>query len=153
HRFFDEENGRSFRDSILTINYKGYVSKYDTRLYVFKDSTVNPKDSTFIPLYNDDDLSYEALNNIISVQSKPSETVQGLYSFVMSFNKVTYITKRLVTDQHGNTLGAVFILSTPKTTTASAFEATLFKEPSDNDPKESPIYSYAIYKDESLVES
>ena len=145
-RFSDEENGRAFRDSILTINYKGYVNKYDTRLYVFKDSV-------FAPLYNDDDISYEALNNIILVQSKPSENVEGLYSYVSSYNKITYITRRLVTDSSGKVLGAVFIVSTPKTTTASALEATLFKEPNETDPKESPIYSYAIYRDGSLVES
>ena len=153
YRFSDEEDGRALRDSILTINYKGYVNKYDTRLYVFKDSILSLKDSTFVPLYNDDEVSYEALNNIISQNSKPSETVLGLYSYISSYSKVTYITKRLVADPHGNTLGAVFIVSTPKTTTASALEATLFKEPNDNDPKESPIYSYAIYKDGSLVES
>ncbi len=146
YRFSDEEDGKAFRDSILTINYKGYLNKYDTRLYVFKDTT-------FIPLYNEDDLSNETLNNIISLQSKQSENVEGLYSFVASYNKVTYITKRLVTDPPGKILGAVFIVSTPKTTTASALEATLFKEPNDNDPKESPIYSYAIYKDRSLTES
>ncbi|MFI5185465.1 MAG: sensor histidine kinase [Chitinophagales bacterium] len=146
YRFLDEGNGRTLRDSILTVNYKGYVNKYDTRLYVFKDST-------FTSLYNDDDLSYDALSSIISVQSKPSETVAGLYSFVTSDNKITYITKRLVTNAHNNILGAVFIVSTPKTTTASALEATLFKEPNENDPKESPIYSYAIYKDGSLLES
>ena len=145
-RFYDEENGQAFRDSIVSVNYKGYVNKYDTRLFVFKDTT-------FTPVYNEDAISYEALNNIISVQSKPSENVEGLYSFVASYNKVTYITKRLVLDRQGMVLGAVFIVSTPKTTTASALEATLFKEPNENDPKESPIYSYAIYKDGSLVES
>ncbi len=150
HRFSDEENGSDFRDSILTTNYRGYVNKYDTRLYVFG---YLPKDSAFNPLYNEDNISYEELNNIISIQSKPSATVEGLYSYVSSYNKVTYITKRLVSDKRSDTLGAVFIISTPKTTTANALEATLFKEPNDNDPKESPIYSYAIYKDRTLAES
>ncbi|HEY2721652.1 MAG TPA: hypothetical protein VGI82_08005, partial [Chitinophagaceae bacterium] len=147
NRFSDEESSVALRDSILTVNYKGYLNKYDTRLYVFRDSA-------FTPLFNDDDISYEALNNIISVQSRQSETVDGLYSFLSSYNKITYITKRVVTDPHsGKLIGAVFIVSTPKTTTASALEATLIKEPNDNDPKESPIYSYAIYKDGSLIES
>ena len=68
YRFHDEENGRIFRDSILTANYKGYVNKYDTKLYVFEDSTFNP-------LFNDDDLTYESLSNIISIQSKQSRTI------------------------------------------------------------------------------
>jgi signal transduction histidine kinase len=144
-RFYDEENGNILRDSILTTNYKGYVNKYNTRLYVF--------DSTFNSLYNDDDLSFESLNNIISVQSKLSRTVPGLYSYVSSYNKITYITKRIVDDVHGKLIGAVFIVSTPKTTTSNALEAKLFKEPNENDPRESPVLSYAIYKDQKLVES
>ena len=146
YRFHDEENGKAFRDSILTANYKGYVNRYDTRLYVFQDSS-------FTSLYNDNDLSYESLNNIILVQSKESKTVEGLYSYVTSYNKITYITKKVVTDTNNRTMGAVFIVSTPKTTTANDLEATLFKEPNENDPRESPIYSYAIYKNQNLAES
>ena len=144
YRFYEEENGKELRDSILTENYKGYVNKYDTRLYVF-DSTGG--------LYNNDDVSYEALNNIITVQSKPSKSGRGLYYYVSSFNKITYITRRIVTDSSGKTMGTVFIVSNPKTTTANALEATLFREPIQNDSKESPIYSYAIYKNTQLMES
>lgn len=145
NRFYDEENGNILRDSILTTNYKGYVNKYNTRLYVF--------DSTYQSLYNDDDLSYESLNNIISVQSKQSKSVPELYSYVSSYNKITYITKRVVNEKAGKTVGAVFIVSTPKTSTSNALETTLFKEPNENDPRESPTLSYAIYKDRKLVES
>ena len=146
YRFRDEEGGKAFRDSILTANYRGYVNRYDTKLYVFEDST-------FTSLYNNDDLSYESLNNIILVQSRQSKTVEGLYSYVTSYNKITYITKRVVTDSANRTIGAVFIVSTPKTTTANALEATLFKEPNENDPRESPIYSYAIYKKGNLADA
>lgn len=145
NRFYDEENGKFFRDSILKANYRGYVNKYNTRLYVF--------DSTFNSLYNDDDLSYEAMNNIITVQSKLSKTLPDVYSFVTSYNRITYITKRVVTDPNNKQLGAVFIVSTPKTLTSNALEATLFKQRNDDNPKESLIYSYAIYTDSKLSES
>lgn len=145
YRFRDEENGRIFRDSIITANYKGYVNKYDTKLYVFEDST-------FTPLFNDGDLNYESLNNIINIQSKPSRNIEGLYSYLSSYNKITYITKRIVQDANGDTLGALFIVSDPKTTGTNALEATLFKEPNENDPTTSQIYSYAIYKKKILVD-
>ena len=144
-RFYDEENGKFFRDSILKDNYKGYVSKYNTRLYVF--------DSTFSGLYNDDELSYDAMNNIIMVQSKPTKTLPDVYSYLTSYNRVTYITKKLVTDADNKTLGAVFIVSSPKTLTSNALEATLFKQRNENDPKESLIYSFAIYTNGRLTES
>ncbi len=121
YRFSNEESSKILRDSILTENYKGYLNKYDTKLYVF--------DSSHNGLYNDDLLSYEALNNIITVQSKPSKTVQGLYSYVASYNKITYITRRIVTDSSNRVMGTVFILSYPKKSTTNALEATLFKEP------------------------
>jgi len=146
YRFHDEENGRIFRDSILTANYKGYVNKYDTKLYVFEDSTFNP-------LFNDDDLTYEALNNIISIQSKQSRTIPDLYSYVSGNNKITYITKKNVQAADGATMGALFIVSNPKTNAANALEATLFREPNENDPRTSPNYSFAIYKSSRLVES
>ena len=144
-RFYDDENGKFFRDSILKANYKGYVNKYNTRLYVF--------DSTFHSLFNDDDLSYDAMNNIISVQSKLSKTLPDVYSYISSYNKITYITKKIVTAANDKQLGAVFIVSSPKTLTSNALEATLFKQPNENDPKESPTYSYAIYTNAKLTES
>src|SRR4029079_19680505 len=149
YRFHDEENGRIFRDSILTANYKGYVNKYDTKLYVveaFEDSTCNP-------LFNDDDLTYEALNNIITIQSKQSRTIPDLYSYVSVNNKITYITKKIVQAPDGKLMGALFIVSNPKTNAANALEATLFREPNENDPRSSPNYSFAIYKNNNLVES
>ena len=146
YRFHDEENGRIFRDSILTANYKGYVNKYDTKLYVFEDSTFNQ-------LFNDDDLTYESLNNIISIQSKPSRTIPDLYSYVSGNNKITYITKKIVQGTDGTVIGALFIVSNPKTNAANALEATLFREPNENDPRTSPNYSFAIYKNKNLVES
>ena len=137
YRFYNEEGGKIFRDSILKQNYKGYINKYDSKLYVF-DSAKNG-------LYNDDPLSYEALNNIISVQSKPSKGVKGLYFYVTSYNKITYLTRRVVTDANDKSVGIVFMLSHPKTSTTNALGATLFKEPEESNPKESPVYSYAIY--------
>jgi hypothetical protein len=115
-------------------------------LYVFEDSTFNP-------LFNDDDLTYESLNNIISIQSKLSRTIPDLYSYVSGNNKITYITKKIVQDTSGQVMGALFIVSNPKTNAANALEATLFREPNENDPRTSPNYSFAIYKNGNLVES
>ncbi|HEV8505875.1 MAG TPA: HAMP domain-containing sensor histidine kinase [Chitinophagaceae bacterium] len=149
YRFHDEENGRIFRDSILTANYKGYVNKFDTKLYVFEVV----EDSTFNPLFNDDELTYESLNNIITQQSKQSRTIPDLYSYVSGNNKITYITKKVVQAPDGKTIGVLFIVSNPKTNAANALEATLFREPNENDPRSSPNYSFAIYKNNNLVES
>jgi len=145
HRFYNEFDGQAFRDSIISSNYKGYQNIYSTILYVF--------DSTNNGIYNQDDISFESLNNIINVQSKQSKTVKGLYYYTGSYNNITYITKREVRNENGKLLGHVFILSKPKRYSTDALEATLFKETDQRDPTESPIYSFAIYQKGQLVES
>lgn len=60
YRFKTEKENLELKDSIIAGNYSGYLNKYDTRLYVY--------DSTGKPLYNEDPISYESLNIILTVQ-------------------------------------------------------------------------------------
>ena len=102
-RFNDEDESKYLKDSIVRVTYKGYLSKYNMRFYVF--------DSLNHIMYNDDNTTFEALNNIIDVQSKPSKSVEDLYYYVSSNNKITYITRRMVKNEFGKPMGTVFILS------------------------------------------
>ena len=144
HRFFNADENRVLRDSIVTGNYSGYLNKYDTRLYVY--------DSSDNPLYNDDATTYEALNTILQVQSK-STTIEGLYYFETSFDKFNYITRRDVTDTSGLKQGSFFIVSNPKNYRSDALFPELFKQFKQDDPENSPIYSHAIYVNNQLVSS
>lgn len=85
NRFRDPQKGQVLRDSIINENYKGYLNKYETRLYVY-DSSENG-------INNDEPTSYATLNTILSVQSKPTE-VPGLYYYETAFDQFTYITRR-----------------------------------------------------------
>ena len=100
HRFKDEERSVQLRDSIITGNYSGYLNKYDTRLYVYDESDR--------PLFNEDPTSFEALNVIFTVQSKPTE-MEGLYYYETSFDKFNYIIRRDVVDTANSKLGSFFI--------------------------------------------
>ncbi len=143
YRFYDADNGKHFRDSIITDNYRGYLNKYDTRLYVY--------DSSGRPLNNEDLTSYETLNTILNVQSKPTAT-EGLYYYETSFDKFNYITRRDVADGSGKEkLGYFFIVSNPKNFSSEALFPELFRQFEGVDPENSPIYSYAVYIDRRLV--
>lgn len=143
HRFYDEEAGKKFRDSIITENYSGYLNKYDTRLYVY--------DATGKPLFNEDPDTYEALNTILNVQAK-STNIEGLYYYEASYDKFNYITRRDVIDTARQKLGSFFIVSNPKNNIRDALFPELFRQFSKNsDPESSPVFSNAVYLNDSLV--
>lgn len=142
-RFYDEEQGKEFRDSIITENYSGYLNKYDTRLYVY--------DAEGKPLFNEDLTSYETLNTILSVQARPT-SIEGLYYYEASFDKFNYITRRDVIDTALNKIGTFFIVSNPKVYSREALFPELFRQFSKNaDPETSPVFSNAVYVNDSLV--
>jgi two-component system nitrogen regulation sensor histidine kinase NtrY len=142
YRFRDSIEGKHLKDSIVMGNYKGYLNKYDTRLYVF--------DSLGKSLFNEDPESYEVLNTIVTVQAKPTAT-KDLFYYETSFDKFTYITKKAVKDTSGHKLGAFFIISNPKSYSSDALFPVLFKQYKKNDPESSPIYSYAVYSKKRLI--
>ncbi|MBC7949874.1 MAG: HAMP domain-containing histidine kinase [Chitinophagaceae bacterium] len=141
-RFNDSAAGKLLRDSIITGNYRGYLNKYDTRLYIF--------DSMGQPMNNEDPMTYATLNTIVTVQSKTTGT-PDLFYFETAFDNFTYITERIVVDTSGNKMGSFFIISNPKRYSSDALFPVLFKQYKKNDPENSPIYSYAVYNKKQLI--
>lgn len=142
-RFNNYDQNHFLRDSIINENVIGYRNKYDTRIFVF--------DSVNKALYNGDPLTFEQLNNIFIMQSRHTG-IPGLFYHQTSFDKYTYITKRVVRDTSA-VLGSFFIVSTPKKYGNEAIYPELFRRMSQSDPESSPVYSYAIYKDGLLIRS
>lgn len=142
YRFKDSLLSKIIRDSIITGSYKGYIDKYDTRLYIY--------DSTGKALYNDHPETFDALNTIVTRQAKTTR-VQDMYYYETSFDKFTYIIKKLIKDTSGDRLGTFFLVSSPKKYSGEALFPVLFKEFHQNDPENSPIYSYAVYSKKRLV--
>lgn len=141
-RFLDPVKSKIIRDSILTENYRGYLDKYDTRLYIY--------DATHKNVNNDDPTKYEDLNTLLQVQAQPAKT-PGLFYYETSFDKFIYITRREITDTAGEPMGSLFILSNPKKFSSDALFPELFKQFRQNDMESSPIYSSAVYSKKRLV--
>lgn len=142
HRFKDDQQSHLLRDSIITRNYSGFLNKYDTRLYVY-DEDGNALD-------NDDPTTYEAINVIYSVQSKPT-TTPDLYYYETTFDKFNYIVRRIVNDSSDQKIGTVFIISNLKSFSRDALFPELFRKNKGIDPENLPIYSNAVYVKNRLI--
>jgi two-component system nitrogen regulation sensor histidine kinase NtrY len=142
YRLTDSLKNRQLRDSILSGNYSVYSNRFETRLYVYDSAGNN--------LFNQDGTSYEALNTIVTQQSRPT-TSPDLYYYETAFDKITYITKRTIGDTASKALGYFFIISNPKKYSSDALFPELFRQYKENSPENSPIYSYAVYSQKKLV--
>lgn len=141
-RFRDMVKGKILRDSILSHSYKSNLDKYDTRLYAY--------DKDGKPLFNEEPESFDALNSIVTMRAKATGS-QDLYYYETAFDKFTYITKKTVKDTNGLQAGSFFILFNPKKYSNDALFPVLFKEYQENEPQNSPIYSYAVYNHGRLI--
>ena len=139
-RFRDPVAGKELKDSILRGSF--YLDKYDTRLYAF--------DYSGHGLNNEDPTSYESLNTILKVQSKPIPGIEGLYFYETGYDKFNYITRRDLQDSQGRSMGHFFILSNPKNYSKEAIFPELFRQ-YGNSGENSPIYSNATYAGGRLV--
>ncbi len=144
YRFINEEKGKKIRDSILNENYRGYLNKYDTKLYLF--------DEKGKPLFNNDALDFETLNNIFTQQAQVTKNTDLKY-YEISYDRFKYITKKNIKDESGKYLGSLFIISDPKKYSSDALFPELFKQYRKTDPESSPIYSSGIYSAKKLISS
>ncbi len=140
HRFQNPIENQLIRDSIISQNFGGYTIKYDTRLFVF--------DSLNASINNNDPLTFEELNNLFSVQSKPTGTPDLNYHET-SYDQFTYITKRNISDT--GKIGTFFIVSTPKQYSSDALYPELFRNINQMNAENSPLYFHAVYKKNVLI--
>lgn len=135
YRFFDPNQNKYVRDSIINENIStGLVLNYDTRIFVF--------DSLDNPVNNLQAFTFSELNNLFLNQSKPTD-VKDLSYYETSYDQLTYIGRRTITDGIVP-LGTFFLVATPKRYSQDAISLELLQS-SSSDPKNSSIYSYAIY--------
>ncbi len=143
HRFFDKEVNAYLRDSIIRQNFKGYLSRFNTRIYVY--------DKFDKGIFNDEPSSYGMMNAATLVEAKPT-SFEDLYRYETSYDKLSYIFRREAYDSAGRKIGTLFIRSDPKKHSSDALYSELFRQIKDkNDPEASALYSYAIYNNLRLT--
>lgn len=142
HRFYNQQENATLKDSILNKIFIGYTNKYDTWMFTF-DKDMNP-------LFNTEPGSFDTLNTIYRNQSKGT-LMPDLRYFEKSYDKYSYILKKDVIDTNDITIGYLFVLSDPKRYKSEALVPELFKQTRERVPEYSPIYAYAIYDSLKLV--
>ena len=144
HRFYNAEQNRYIKDSILTNNYPKYVKDYFTDIYFFDNNNRG--------LFNTGDLSFEAINTIILKQSAPTR-FPDLYFYEPSYDEFAYLTFKRFRDADGKYLGSMCIVSQPKNFFSGEVKPEVFRQYKDWEFTSSRAYNYAVYVDKVLVSS
>jgi signal transduction histidine kinase len=141
-RFRNPVENRYLKDSLINNNFSAYLSKYDTKLYTY--------DSAEKPLYNQVSVSYDTLNTIFKLQGKPT-TIPNLMYYEKSYDKFSYIYKKIIQDRNGKILGYLFVQAEPRSYKSEGLAPQLTQQRKEYLPEYSPFYSYAIYSENQLV--
>src|SRR5690606_26652618 len=94
--------------------------------------------------------SFDTLNTIFRIQGKET-TVADLKYYEKSFDKFSYIYRKVVRDSAGGPRGYFFLLSDPKRYKSDALVPELFRQTREMVPEYAPGYYYGIYNRGTLV--
>ena len=134
-RFFNEKSNKLIKDSIIAADFRGYLNKYETHVYIF--------DSTHKSLFNEDTIRYSSLKEIITCNSS-YEGFEGLYSFQdKEFSKNYIFQKNLI--RLKDTSLFVFVVAHPKHNYGNAIYPELFKQSNGGNNEKNSNYYYGIY--------
>ncbi len=143
-RLTNERQNRYLKDSLIKNNFSGYTNRFDTKIFSFDD---NEK-----PLFNEENIEYNRLNAILNTQAKPTG-IAGLYYYDESYERFSYITKKLIRDTSQNILGSIFILVSPKNIKSETLYPELFSKGHNSAIENSSEYAFAIYNKRKLISS
>jgi nitrogen fixation/metabolism regulation signal transduction histidine kinase len=104
NRFYNEQESFYIRDSIASSQFTSSFSKYNMDIYLF--------DSAERGINNLDNRSYAELDNIYTVQSKPTGPGELMY-YEISFSDFVYIVKKEIYDST-QLKGTLFLLARPR---------------------------------------
>ncbi|RFM28701.1 sensor histidine kinase [Deminuibacter soli] len=142
NRFKTEYSNKFIKDSLINKNFTGYLNKYDTHIYVF--------DSTGRPMYNDDNIPYYVIKQIIASQGKAT-SIPDLYYYESSSDLFSYLYEKRITAHDSITLGHLFVIAKPKRYKSEALFPELFKQVKDISSDLNTDYAYAVYSKSKLI--
>ncbi|MDP4214057.1 MAG: HAMP domain-containing sensor histidine kinase [Bacteroidota bacterium] len=141
-RFRNPVENHFLKDSLINNNFSAYLSKYDTKIYTY--------DSSEKPLYNQVPVSFDTLNTVFKLQGKPT-TIPNLMYYEKSYDKFSYIYKKIIESDQGKTVGYLFVQVEPRSYKSDGLFPRLTQQRKEFLPEYSPIYSYAIYSNAELI--
>jgi len=143
YKLTDKNLNQAFKDSLVEGNFSGYTDRYGTQIFSY--------DARERPLFNRDSTDYNELNTVLNTQGKPTG-IPGLFYFDVSYDKFSYISKRILKDLNDKLLGYVFIIASPKKFKSELYPE-LFGRGQNNSIENSSQYAFAIYNNWKLISS
>lgn len=143
--YYQDEDGASTEKSINDLQNKYFSSSLlrpQTGFYIFTPSGV--------PVYQKDSVSFNTLNTIFEQQALPTKH-PNIYYYENSYEKFSYIVKRLLHNDSLKLTGYLFITYAPFQ--KETFVPELFRQLQTSDPTFTGNYTYAIYRDNNLISS
>jgi signal transduction histidine kinase len=137
NRFRNDSVAAFIKDSLVKDIFKGYLNKYDTRIYVY--------DGGGKPLKGYEEASFDTLNTILTNQARHTK-IPGLMYYESSFDQYAYLSKKEIRDTSGSLMGYVFIQSSPKRYKSDALYPELFRQRGQALQDKASAYTYAIYE-------
>lgn len=135
-RFRDPLVSVGLKDSIINANFRGYTNKFDTRLFLF--------DSSGKPLSASDQMTYDTLNTIFTLQGKKT-AVPGMRYFENDFTSFSYIFRRTLRDSADSLVAVFYMLSNPRNFREEALYPELIRKTRETPIDNWPGYAYAVY--------
>ncbi len=142
--FYQERTASLLRDSLTNNNFTSYSDKFVTKVFVY-DNIENP-------LYNQDPVSFNSIDGILTTQAKPT-AVNGLKYFYSGYEEINYISKIIVRDFNNVLLGYVFVVINAQNVTTQNLSPELFNRSNNNSIENSNDYSFAVYEKGKLINS
>jgi two-component system nitrogen regulation sensor histidine kinase NtrY len=142
NRFRNPADNHFLKDSLINNNFSAYLSKYDTKIYTY--------DSSEKPLFNQVPVSFDTLNTVFKLQGKPT-TIPNLMYYEKSYDKFSYIYKKVIQHPSGKIVGYLFVQAEPRSYKSDGLVPRLTQQRKEFLPEYSPVYSYAIYSNNELV--
>jgi signal transduction histidine kinase len=141
-RFADYYQSMAIKDSIINTHFSGYTNRFDTRFFIF-DAEGNPMSSS-------DQLTYDTLNTIFTLQGKKTG-LPNLRYYETDFTNFSYIYQKNIRDTSGNVMGIFFMLSNPRIYKGDALYPELIRQTNDLSLERWPNYAYAVYDSLQLL--
>ena len=137
-RFRNPVENHYLKDSLIN-NF--LLNNFDTKIYTY--------DSSEKPLYNQFSVSYDTLNTIFKRQGKPT-TIPNLMYYDKSYDKFSYIYKKMIQYGSGRIAGYLFVQTEPRSYKSEGLVPQLTQQRKEYLPEYSPVYAYAIYSHHNL---
>lgn len=136
-----ETSNKIIKDSLINQNFSTFLNRYDTRLYTF--------DQDFVPLYNEDSVSYDVLTTLIRRSKKTAYA--DMFYYENAFYSFSFLYEKEIKDLAGNIEGYFFVIAEPKKYKSQALYPELFKQVKNAETDLN--LTYAVYNKGELISS